>query len=76
MRALFDIDVVKAGSCGTAAATPERPVTNNDFDYALFLEFENVADHDADQIHPDLQVFVDNFSQWFKTVTIFDTEIS
>lgn len=76
MRALFDIDVVKAGSCGTAADTPERPVTNNNFDYALFLEFDCVADHDTYQTHPDHQVFVDSFSPWFKTVKIFDTNIA
>lgn len=76
MRALFDIDVVKAGSYGSAATTPERPVTNNDFDYALFLEFENVEDHNIYQTHPDHQVFIDQCSQWFKTVKIFDTEIA
>ena len=76
MRALFDIDVVRNGSCGTAADTPERPVANNDFDYALFLEFENVSDHNTYQTHPDHQVFVEHFSKWFKTVKIFDTEIS
>ena len=76
MRALFDIDVVQSGSFGTAADTPERPVTNNDFDYALFLEFENVNDHNTYQTHPDHQVFVEQFSKWFNTVKIFDTEIS
>jgi len=76
MRALFDIDAVKTGSYGTAADTPERPVTNNDFDYALFLEFENVEDHNIYQTHPDHQVFIDQYSQWFKTVKIFDSEIA
>jgi len=76
LRALFDIDVVTTGSYGTAADTPERPVTNNDFDYALFLDFNNVDDHNIYQAHPDHQVFVDQFSSWFKTVKIFDTEIS
>tara|TARA_R110002096_G_scaffold16106_6_gene54984 strand:- start:2574 stop:2879 length:306 start_codon:yes stop_codon:yes gene_type:complete len=74
MKALFSIDVVASGEIGTPAATPERPVTNNTFDYALFLKFEKVEDHNAYQIHPDHQVFVDNFSQWFKTVQIYDTE--
>lgn len=76
MRALFDIDVVKHGSYGKTAGTPERPVTQNTFDYALFLEFENVEGHNAYQIHPDHQVFIDSFAKWFKTVKIFDTEIA
>lgn len=76
MRALFDIDVVKNGSYGKAAATPERPVTNNDFDYALFLEFDSVEGHNTYQTNPDHQVFVDDFSPWFKTVKIFDIELA
>ncbi|MFK5921136.1 MAG: Dabb family protein [Verrucomicrobiota bacterium] len=76
MRALFDIDVVKHGSCGSAASTPERPVTQNTFDYALFLEFDSVEDHNTYQTHPDHQVFIDSFAKWFKTVKIFDTEMA
>jgi len=74
LRALFDIDVVRAGSHGTPAATPSRPVTKNDYDYALFLEFDSVEDHNTYQDHPDHDVFVDSFKPWFKTVMVFDTE--
>ncbi|MCF6312641.1 MAG: Dabb family protein [Verrucomicrobiales bacterium] len=76
MRALFDMEVVKNGSYGKAADTPERPVTNNDFDYSLFLEFDSVEDHNTYQTHPDHQVFIDDFSQWFKIVKIFDSELA
>ncbi|MCB1233665.1 MAG: Dabb family protein [Verrucomicrobiae bacterium] len=75
LRALFDIDVVRRGDFGAAAGTPERPVTNNSYDYALFLEFDNVEDHNTYQSHPDHDVFVENFSPWFKTVKVFDTEL-
>jgi len=75
LRALFEIDVVAHGNFGTAAATPDRPVTHNTFDYALFLEFESVEKHNAYQVHPDHKVFVDQFSRWFRDVQIFDTKM-
>lgn len=75
LRDLFEIDVVSRGEFGTVAATPERPVTRNTFDYALFLEFDSVEKHNAYQIHAEHQVFVDNFSPWFEKVRIFDTEL-
>lgn len=75
LRALFEIDVVDRGEFGTAATTPERPVTQNTFDYALFLEFDSVEKHNAYQVHPEHKVFVDDFSAWFKEVRIFDTEM-
>ncbi len=74
MKALAAIDVVASGEIGQPAGTPVRPVTNNTFDYALFLKFASVEDHNAYQVHPDHQVFVDSFSPWFKTVQIFDTD--
>lgn len=76
MKALFDIDVVKHGSYGTAAATPTRPVTDNTYDYSLFLEFDSVEDHNSYQVDPDHDVFVKEFSPWFATVKIFDAEIA
>ncbi len=75
LRALFTIDVVAGGSFGKAAATPARPVTRNTFDYALALEFDSVAQHDAYQVHPDHDVFVKRFSAWFKEVRVFDTQL-
>lgn len=73
VRALFEIDVVASGKLGSPAGTPERPVTRNDFDYALFLEFDSVDDHNTYQDHPDHHVFVNQFSKWFKNVNVYDT---
>ena len=74
LRALFTIDVVAGGRYGLAAATPVRPVTQNTFDYALVLEFESVEKHNAYQVHPEHDVFVKQFSAWFKEVRVFDTQ--
>lgn len=76
LKALFDIDVVQRGNYGKAAQTPERPVTNNDYDYALFLEFDSVEDHNIYQDHADHHVFVDAFKPWFATVKVFDCDLA
>ena len=75
LKALTQIDVVATGRFAKPAGTPDRPVTQNTFDYSLFLEFPSVEDHNAYQIHPEHHVFVDNFKAWFKTVQVYDSEI-
>jgi len=74
MAALLEIPSVAAGSFGTAAATPERPVTHNTFDYCLALEFDDLASHDAYQVDPGHDEFVERFRPWFREVRVFDTE--
>jgi hypothetical protein len=76
LRALFDIDVVVNGQFGKPASTPDREgVTQNDYDYALFLTFDSVEDHNAYQVHADHDVFVEKFAPWFKTVHVHDTQL-
>ncbi len=74
LRALFEIDCVSNGSFGKTADTPERPVTQNTFDYALVLEFDSVEQHNEYQVHADHGVFVDSFKQWFDEVRVYDTQ--
>jgi len=74
LAALDAIDVVSHGSFGKPAGTPERPVTQNTFDYALVLEFDDVEKHNAYQVHADHTVFVESFGAWFKEVRVFDTQ--
>ena len=76
LRALFDIDVVRQGNYAAAAPTPERPVTNNTYDYALFLDFDSVEDHNTYQDHPDHDVFVEKFSPWFAKVAVYDADLN
>lgn len=75
LKALFDIDGVRRGNYAIAAETPERPVTDNTYDFALFLNFTSVEDHNAYQDHPDHHVFVEKFSPWFAKVKVFDAEM-
>ena len=74
LTALFDIDTVAAGRFGAPAPTPQRPVTQNSFDYALFLEFDSVEAHNVYQDHPGHAVFVQKFSPWFREVRVFDAQ--
>jgi Stress responsive A/B Barrel Domain len=76
LAALSEISVIKKAMFGKAAQTPVRPVTQNSYDYALFLEFADVEAHNAYQIHPDHLVFVEKFSKWFKEVRVYDTELT
>ncbi|MEM0970672.1 MAG: Dabb family protein, partial [Verrucomicrobiota bacterium] len=75
LASLYKIDVVQSGRFAKAALTPERPVTHNTFDYSLFLEFPDVAAHNAYQVHPEHDAFVEQFKDWFGEVRVFDSTI-
>ena len=62
LRELLEIDLIEAGYMGSPAGTEVRPVTDNTFDFAISLHFASQADHDAYQVHPDHDRFVDSKS--------------
>ena len=72
MADLFGIDEVVGGVWGASANTPARPVTDKTFDYAISLEFNSVDDHNAYQVHPEHDVFVGSFKDWWEKVLIMD----
>ena len=49
-----------------------RPVIDQSWDYALTMQFANVADHDAYQVEPQHQVFVDSFKDRWARVLVMD----
>ncbi len=69
-----NVPSVSGGSWGVSAGTPERPVTDKSWDYALYLSFDSVEDHNAYQVHPDHDVFVNNCKDFWSKVTIMDVE--
>ncbi len=73
-KALLDIEVVRSGTIGRPAATPERPVTDKSFSYHLQLQFASLADHDAYQIHPEHDRFVDACKDLWDRVVVYDSE--
>lgn len=72
LAALFEIENVAGGMWGKPAATPERPVTDKSFDYAISMRFDSIEQHDLYQEHPDHDVFVDAFKDWWQEVKVMD----
>lgn len=59
---------------GTPAATAKRPVIDTSYDFALTVVVQDVAAHDAYQVHPLHAAFLTTCKeQWIK-VQIYDAE--
>ncbi len=56
---------------GPPAGTP-RQVVDNSYDYAWICHFKDKAAHDAYQVDPLHKKFVDQYSDLFKEVKIYD----
>lgn len=63
---------VKRMFVGPAASTPSRGVTDNSFDYALILWFDDVEGHDAYQVHEIHTDFVAAQEDKFERVQVYD----
>ncbi|WP_187270886.1 Dabb family protein [Neolewinella aurantiaca] len=73
---LEGVPTVKRFFFGPAASTPTRGVTDNSFDYALILWFDDVAGHDVYQTHPIHLKFVEEQEAKFKRVQVYDNVLS
>lgn len=73
---LEGIPSVKRMFVGPAASTPSRGVTDNSFDYALIVWFDDVAGHDIYQEHPIHLKFVEEQEAKFKRVQVYDNVLS
>ena len=70
---LTKLPSVRHGFIGRPSST-NRPIIDRSYDYGLTVVFDDLAAHDAYQIHPDHRVFVDrNESKW-SAVKIYDFE--
>lgn len=74
LRELLKIEEVASGVWAVPAQTAVRPVTENSWDYALSLKFASQVEHDAYQIHPKHDVFVDGFKDFWAKVQVMDLE--
>lgn len=68
------IETVASGVIGRPAPTSERPVTDHSFSFHLSLSFDSIAEHDAYQIHPDHDVFVEKCKDLWDRVVVYDSE--
>lgn len=73
---LEGVPTVKRMFFGPPAGTPSRDVTDNTFDYALILWFDDVAGHDAYQVHDIHTKFVEEQGGKFEKVRVRDNLLS
>ncbi len=69
-----DVSSVAGGGWGKSAATPERPVTDKTWDYALYLSFDSVEKHNEYQVAPKHDEFIDGCKDMWSKVVIMDVE--
>lgn len=60
---------------GIPAGTPARDVVDHSFGYSIFVWFKNIDDHNAYQVHPAHEEFINNFSGLWKKVQVIDSEL-
>jgi len=71
LAGLFEIDLVKGGRWAIPAKVMPRPVIDQSWDYALTMQFDSIEDHDAYQVHPDHQTFIDGHKhRWIKVLVM------
>ena len=72
LNALLTIESVRFGFVGTPADT-DRPIIDRSYSYALIVAFDDLAGHDAYQVHPIHDDFRGNAHCWEKIV-IYDAK--
>lgn len=72
MNALFKIGHVKAGRWSVPATTSQRAVVDHSWDYALVMNFDSIAEHDAYQVDSDHDSFVAGFKDRWEKVQVMD----
>ena len=74
MSGLLKLKGLLGGFWAVPAKVMERPVIDQSWDYALSMDFESVEAHDAYQVDPDHNVFIDSFKDWWAKVEVRDLE--
>jgi hypothetical protein len=72
VRSLATIEHVTHGYIGVPADT-NRPIIDRSYSYAEILVFKDQSAHDAYQIHPTHQAFVQRCSTMWTRVLIYDS---
>ena len=71
LQELATIDLIRQSHIGMPAST-NRPVIDNTYAFSLLLIFDNKADQDAYQDHPDHHHFIEHCSGWWERVQVYD----
>ena len=72
LASLFEVDLVAGGRWAVPAKVMIRPVIDQSWDYALSMQFASVEQHDAYQVDPDHNVFINTFKEWWAKVLVMD----
>lgn len=74
LESLRPIESVSSLHIGKPAPVTARPVVDASYDFALTAVFENLAAHDAYQVHPLHTAFVARFKPSWSRVQIYDAQ--
>ncbi|HEX8462372.1 MAG TPA: Dabb family protein [Segetibacter sp.] len=73
VKSLLSIAHLSSGDVGKPASTA-RPVIDSSYSYSLLLQFTDEAAHDAYQVDPIHEKFVERCSPYWSKVLIYDSE--
>ena len=74
VEALAKIETVHAFFLGTPAATPDRPIIEKGYAFALTILFQTMEDHNIYQEHPIHQAFIQKNKRLWGKVVIYDAD--
>jgi hypothetical protein len=74
LKALEDVPSVKHLYSGTPAGVPDRPVVDKSFDFSITCVFDNLAAHNAYQVHPLHTAFIAVGKPLWTRVQIYDAD--
>lgn len=74
LSGLFHLKGLLGGFWAVPAKVMARPVVDQSWDYGLTMTFDSVAAHDAYQVDPDHNIFVDRFKSWWARVEVRDLD--
>ena len=74
LQTLQQIEHAERIHVGTPAATEPRPVIDRSYDFGLSVICQNVAQHDLYQEDPIHLTFVEQNSQYWEKVLVYDAE--
>ena len=74
VESLGNIKAVSTVYVGTPAKTPDRPIIDRSYSVALTVVCKDIAAHDAYQVDPIHEVFVNTFKTYWSRVQIYDAE--
>ena len=74
LESLKGITATEVVYVGTPADTPDRPVIDTSYDYAITALLSDMAAHDAYQVDPLHKAFLANFASKWDKVVIYDID--